>query len=193
LYLTPVLYQTAKKINIAQQSALAQGNSLMIYECFRPATVQSRLMNGLEQLMIADAEVNAALTAAPWSKGWFVSRGISKHQRGTAVDLTLVEVLEEEIRTTGDYEYRKIIEYIELEMPTQFDELSPLATTFIAPHSTIYSDNMTESAILLQQYCTDAGLQPLASEWWHFSDLSGGEFITGDFLLTENCGIPPTY
>lgn len=191
LYLTPVLYQTAKKINKAQELALADGYSLLIYECFRPATVQSRLVTGLAQLMNEDQEVYTALTTAPWSKGWFVSGGVSKHQRGIAVDLTLVEVQGEEIRHTGDYEYLKITDYVYLDMPTQFDELSPLAATYTGPSSHTYASTMTPEAILLQDYCTTAGLEPLASEWWHFSDTYGGESITGDFLLTANHGIPP--
>lgn len=36
---------------------------------------------------------------------------------------------------------------------------------------------MNESAIFLQQYCTNAGLSPLASEWWHFNDLATLELI----------------
>ena len=33
------------------------------------------------------------------------------------------------------------------------------------------ADTMNEAALLLRTYCTDAGLTPLASEWWHFNDL----------------------
>ena len=37
------------------------------------------------------------------------------------------------------------------------------------------ADTMNEAALLLRTYCTDAGLTPLASEWWHFNDLDAAE------------------
>lgn len=194
VYLTPVLYETAKKINKIQESALEREDSLLIYECYRPYSVQRQLVDGLSTLMNQDAEVNRALTTAPWSKTWFVSTGISTHQNGSAVDLTLVRILETETRTTGDYEYQRVTAYEEYEMPTTFDELSPLAATFAYPVSTTgdawksapYSSTMTEGAIRLQNYCTQGGLVPLASEWWHFNDNNGGsQSIQGDFMLDE--------
>lgn len=43
---------------------------------------------------------------------------------------------------------------------------------------------MTEDALRLKRYCTQAGLSPLASEWWHFNDLEAKEAI-GDGFTTE--------
>jgi D-alanyl-D-alanine dipeptidase len=53
------------------------------------------------------------------------------------------------------------------------------------------TDTMTDGARLLQQYCTDAGLTPLASEWWHFNDLDAQNLVSyssgnGEFWL-EGC------
>lgn len=200
IYLTPVLYETAKKLNRAQQSALADGNSLLIYECYRPYSVQRQLVDGLDLLMQTDREVNQALTTAPWSKAWFVSTGISDHQRGRSIDMTLVHVDEIQEKNTGDFKYSKIIRYTEHAMPTQFDELSPLAATFTGPVSTsgdawksaTLSDTMTEGAILLQKYATDVGLVPLASEWWHFNDTnSGSGKLLGDFMLSACFSVKP--
>lgn len=99
---------------------------------------------------------------------------------------------------TGDYGYQWVLSYEELEMPTQFDELSPRAATFAYPVSgdgwktAPYSDSMTKGAILLQNYATSAGLVPLASEWWHFDDPnSGSGAILGDFMLTNCYAVPP--
>jgi len=36
---------------------------------------------------------------------------------------------------------------------------------------------MTEGALRLQGYCTDAGMTPLASEWWHFNDLDAQNIV----------------
>ena len=74
----------------------------------------------------------------------------------------------------------RITDHTELTMPTDMHELSPRAAAFAYGVSS--SDNkawknvpaapgMTEGAFLLQQYCTQHGLTPLASEWWHFNDL----------------------
>ena len=52
------------------------------------------------------------------------------------------------------------------------------------------ADTMNEATILLQRYCTDAGLTPLASEWWHFNDLDArfateGNSSKGEYLLDQ--------
>jgi hypothetical protein len=46
---------------------------------------------------------------------------------------------------------------------------------------------MTEGALLLQSYLTNAGFTPLASEWWRFNDLNGARIaneagINGEFF-----------
>lgn len=54
---------------------------------------------------------------------------------------------------------------------------------------------MNEAARLLQSYATDAGLIPLASEWWHFNDLASASGVddsyTGRFTLAANAGVAP--
>ena len=66
-------------------------------------------------------------------------------------------------------------------MPTEIHELSVDAVTFKMPvdskSTTAWleselSDHMNEYAIKLQKYATNSGLIPIASEWWHFNDLS---------------------
>lgn len=199
-YLTPVLYETAKKIQKLQQNALSDGYSLSIYEGFRPAKVQQQLVEGLSTLMAEDQEVNEALTSAPWNSAWFVNTGISSHQKGQAVDMTLVEVIETAVFYTGDYQYLGVIKHKELDMPTPFDELSPLSAVYSAPistsddrwKSTPFSDTMTESAILLHNYAIEVGFLPLASEWWHFTDPHGQDSkILGNFLPDDCYSIPP--
>lgn len=52
---------------------------------------------------------------------------------------------------------------------------------------------MTEGAKLLRTYCTNAGLSPLASEWWHFNDLDVRSATkstgTGGFDITNNASV----
>ena len=85
--------------------------------------------------------------------------------------------------TTGGYRYVRVWNYERYEMPTPIHELSRAAATYTAPvtiNSTTAWKNaeMTQAmasnkpALGLQRYCTGAELTPLASEWWHFNDLS---------------------
>ena len=43
---------------------------------------------------------------------------------------------------------------------------------------------MNAPALKLRQYCTDAGLSPLASEWWHFNDLEANAAIGSRYMTT---------
>lgn len=185
-YIMPVLYAMSFKICVAQQAALAEGNTLVLYEGFRPYEVQQMVVTNLKALAEQDSVVQAGISTSPWGITWFIANSLSNHQRGVAIDVSLGEVLEKESFTTGDYLYEDVTSYSEYVMPTAMHELSAVAVTFQYPVSSKsdsewrtvpLSANMNEPAILLQQYCTDAGLSPLASEWWHFNDLETLDII----------------
>lgn len=185
-YIMPVLYSMSFKICAAQQAALQDGNTLVLYEGFRPYEVQQMVVTNLKELAKADSEVNKGISTSPWDITWFIANSLSNHQRGVAIDVSLGEVLEEECFTTGDYTYTDVTSYSEYTMPTGMHELSAAAVAFQYPVSSKsdtewrtvpLSDSMNEPAIWLQQYCTNAGLSPLASEWWHFNDLATLELI----------------
>lgn len=200
-FMMPVLYSMAFKLCEAQQSALAEGNSLILYEGYRPHEVQTKVLNSLSAMTRTDPEVKEAVTGAPWRISWFISGGYSNHQRGYAVDMGLAKVSETKEYTTGGYRYVRVWNYERYEMPTPIHELSRAAATYTAPvtiNSTTAWKNaeMTqamasnEPALGLQRYCTDAELTPLASEWWHFNDLSTRSQVLdnqgiGDFLISS--------
>lgn len=76
-------------------------------------------------------------------------RGFSSHSRGNTVDLTLVTLEGEPV-----------------EMPTGFDDFSPLADRD-------YSDvpeAAAANARLLEEVMASCGFRPYQGEWWHFSD-----------------------
>ena len=76
-------------------------------------------------------------------------KGFSSHSRGNTVDITLVD---------GGGK--------ELQMPTVFDDFSPLADRD-------YSDcpqEAAENAKLLEQLMLRHGFKPYSGEWWHFTD-----------------------
>ena len=75
--------------------------------------------------------------------------GFSSHSRGNTVDLTLVD-------ETGQ----------ELEMPTGFDDFSPLADRDYSDCTAVAREN----AQLLQDVMERGGFTGYFGEWWHFSD-----------------------
>lgn len=204
--IVPVLYSMAKKIHLAQQAALADGNTLVIYEGYRPYSVQKLTVDALTNLAAADPEVMAGINTPPWDTNWFIATSVSNHQMGYAIDVTLAKVTEQKEIIIGDYAATTITGYTEYTMPTTIHELSMASATFTGPVKSssptawiqaTLADTMNEAAILLQRYCTDAGLTPLASEWWHFNDLDA-RFATeansskGEYLLEATMSEAPT-
>lgn len=120
----------AQRVGRVQERLWAKGLGLKLLDCYRPLRVQKRFW----QLVPDERYV-----ANP-QKG-------SRHNRGAAVDLTLV-----------DREGR------EQEMPTAFDDFSERAhRNFMA---------LPEGAIANRQQLQDAmvaeGFVPMPTEWWHF-------------------------
>ena len=189
-FLMPVLYATAKKICAAQQKALSQGNSLKLYEAYRPYATQQAVVKALTALAERDPEVKAGITTKPWSMTYFINTGYSNHQKGFAVDVSLVKVSRTETRTTGGRTYLVPVDYQEYEMPTPIHELSMAAASTTGPGETTLASTMNDPAIALRDYFRKAGMTPLESEWWHFNDyaartLAGGCTSTGGFEVTR--------
>lgn len=198
-FIMPVMYDMAKKICIAQQLALKEGNSLKIYEAFRPHSIQKSVATALKELVDTNEVVNAGINNGSWSESWFIAQSISNHQRGIAIDVSLVKVKNTTIKSVGNYAYTSITDYEEYNMPTKMHELSSAAVTFKYGVNSQSQDawknvplakSMNEPAIKLQNYCTSANLSPLASEWWHFNDLQTKENLkgylsSGQYFITE--------
>ena len=179
-YIVPVLYSTAKRIYKAQKYALKNGETLVVYEGYRPNGAQTRVYKAMLELIEDNPDAQRSFGA--WSMTWFIASGISSHQFGYAIDVSLAKVVEKEEAITGKYKYTQISMCIEYIMPTPVHELSSRAVTFTkgvavesfdAWQNATLSEGMLKSpkACDLQKYCTDAGLTPLASEWWQFNDL----------------------
>jgi len=204
--IVPVLYSMSKKIYLAQQAALADGNTLVIYEGYRPYSVQKLTVDALTNMAAADPEVMAGINTPPWDTNWFIATSVSNHQMGYAIDVTLAKIDAQQEIVIGDYAATAITSYTEYTMPTTIHELSMASATFTGPVKSssptawlqaTLADTMNEASILLQRYCTDAGLTPLASEWWHFNDLDA-RFATednsskGEYLLDATISEAPT-
>jgi beta-N-acetylhexosaminidase/D-alanyl-D-alanine dipeptidase len=115
-----------------------QGYRLKIFDCFRPITVQQRLFE-----VYPDPEYVAQPV--------FDEKGIpvrgSKHNRGAAVDLTLITL-------DGD----------PVEMPTDYDDFSERAHPNFPGNPTHVRANVERLSLAMQRH----GFTPIASEWWHF-------------------------
>ena len=181
-YIVPILYATAHRLMNAQNAALADGNTIIMYEAFRPFATQVQVYSSITQ-------AQRGLFSYPWTFGWFLSTPnprvfplaenvnparVSNHQRGTAVDVGLR-------RVDGEV----------FVMPTEIHELSAEARVTSRPGQnsrTQRADSFSasEGAALLQSYLVGAGFTPLISEWWHFDDFGSRASILGGATLVIN-------
>jgi D-alanyl-D-alanine dipeptidase len=199
------MYGMAPKICAAQKLALAEGNTLVIYEAFRPADAHQKVYNSLSRLVAQDRTVWAGVTGNSFTMGWFLAPAPYNHQRGTAIDASLAKVLQTEQATAGDFGYTRVASYAEYPMQTAIHELSRASAIFTATvgsHSeTLWKKatpaaNVTVGSFLLQTYCASAGLTPLASEWWHFNDIPQTNASVlmknnGNYSIATSCSEPP--
>ena len=128
-YLRPA---TAAKLSRVQAELERQSMGLMVYDCYRPHSVQYKFW-----ALIPDERYVANPADG------------SNHNRGAAVDLTLVD-------RNGT----------ELPMPSEFDVFTERA------HRN-YRDASPEAARnreTLERAMVRHGFLPLPTEWWHFDD-----------------------
>ncbi|MEZ4935323.1 MAG: M15 family metallopeptidase [Saprospiraceae bacterium] len=115
----------------AHQFLQTKGFGLKMYDCYRPRPIQWKLWN----------KVPDARYVADPRKG-------SMHNRGMAVDLTIVDSL-------GN----------ELDMGTDFDFFGREAYHSYGDHS----DEVTDNRVLLLETMEAHGFRPTSTEWWHYS------------------------
>lgn len=204
-YVVPVLYETAKKLKAVQEDMLKDGNSLKIYESYRPFVTQQKIIGALTEAMKTNKEINETVTQKPWGKSWFIALHRSNHQRGCAVDTTMVKVTGTEEKKAGVYTYTAVTDYEEYPMPTQIHDMSADSIALTNPVESMdreawktdpVAPTMTEASIKLQKYMTDHEMYPLASEWWHFNDIDAREKSdinsgTGNFYITGCMSLSP--
>ena len=129
---------TALKLNTVQSELERMGLGLKVWDCYRPVAVQKRLWAVLpDERYVANPKTG------------------SRHNRGSAVDVTLVD-------RQGS----------ELLMPTGFDD-------FTSKANRRYRDLQKEVILnraLLEGLMKKEGFIPLGEEWWHFDDEKWMEF-----------------
>ena len=190
-FIMPILYSAARNICAAQHKALAEGNCLVVYQTFRPYDTQVAVAKAVSALAKIDPDVKAGISTPPWSIDWFIATGVANHQRGYALDASMVKVYKTETRYIGSRPYLCMTDYAYYEMPTVMHELSMAAASSVSPYNVNrLSDTMNEPAIALREYFTSSKLSPLASEWWHFNDdaamrATADKPSDGRYYLTE--------
>ena len=142
--------EAARSLKAVASEMLVHGYRLKVFDAYRPAcAVRSFVLWGIE-----DQDVRMK----PWfypdlekqelfAKGYIAKQ--SSHSRGSAVDLTLLDM------STGK----------ELDMGSPFDLFSPLSH----PDCRDITPEQYENRMLLQKAMVRNGFEPIYCEWWHFS------------------------
>ncbi len=133
----------AARLAVAQKALREKGYGLKIFDCYRPFSVQK---------IMWDAVPERGLVAPP-------SLGGSNHNRGAAVDVSLV-------RLDGS----------SVEMPTDFDDFGKAART----NSLLPGKAARHHRAILQEAMASAGFKLMYMEWWHFDDPDALRFSTLD-------------
>lgn len=162
IYATPnnfakeILYPLAKcflRYGVAQRLARVQkelenmGLGLKVFDGYRPHHVTVKFWNLIQDIRyVADPKLG------------------SKHNRGAAVDVTLVDF-------SGK----------ELEMPTPIDEMTERAHRDYDK----LSKKVLRNRELLKEIMVKQGFVPLPTEWWHFDDQEWEKYPIEDICLLE--------
>jgi len=127
----------AKRLAKVQADLEKQGLGLKVYDCYRPFSIQKKFWSLVP---------NEDWVAKPVEKDGKPVTG-SKHNRGAAVDLTLVD-------KAGN----------EVPMPSGFDDFTEKARRDYTGGDPAARAN----AKRLEAAMAKEGFEPLPSEWWHF-------------------------
>lgn len=139
----------ARRLVEVQRELRASGLGLKVFDAYRPFSVQQMFW-----ALLPDPR----FIAQPVCIDGVLLQG-SKHNRGAAVDVTLVDA-------SGN----------ELEMPSVFDDFSEKAHHNYPGASAAASANRER----LQQVMVKYGFEPLETEWWHFDDPEWERFELSD-------------
>jgi D-alanyl-D-alanine dipeptidase len=136
-------YKTVKALVTANAKFLKKGYRIKIFDCYRPLDIQKKMW------VIVP---NAKYVANPETG--------SIHNRGGAVDLTLVD-----------------LEGQELDMGTDFDFFGQEA----AQDYDLISDEIKQNRKLLRTTMTNSDFRIIDSEWWHYNLKNSKKYKLSNF------------
>lgn len=142
--------EAARALKAVSNELIVQGYRLKVFDAYRPVcAVKHFLLWGIE-----DQDIRMKPYFYPelekqelFAKGYISKQ--SSHSRGSAVDLTLLDM------KTGK----------ELDMGSPFDLFSELSH----PDCREITEEQYENRMLLRRAMLRNGFQPIDCEWWHFS------------------------
>ena len=143
----------AERLARVQQDLKQEGLGLKVFDCYRPFSIQQKFW------AIVPNEDYVAKPVAD-AQGKLVQG--SKHNRGAAVDLTLVDRVGQEV-----------------EMPTGYDDFTEKAHRSYQGNTVMAQKNMKK----LEDVMTKHGFEPLPSEWWHFDGPGWQKYALSDFPI----------
>lgn len=138
---------TLEKLKQVNEELRTEGYKLKIWDAYRPLSVQKKLWA---------AYPNANFIANPFTTG-------SNHNRGAAVDVTLVK-----------------LDGSEVKMPTGFDEFGSKCR-----RDTVWESDITNNVDLLTETMEKYGFTSIASEWWHFDDEDAKKYPIMDYKFRD--------
>ncbi len=146
-YYVPLLFPVAKQLQKAYDKARSEGYNLKIYDTYRPYSVSKRVNSSFRSLYNSNKKVrnkvNYDKNGNYWGPTWFLANNVSRHNRGTALDLTLTNSNNKELKAQ-----------------------TPMHT--LDTRSLRKYNNKT--AKKLSRIMTSVGFETLESEWWHFQE-----------------------
>ena len=142
--------EAARALKAVSSEMIVQGYRLKVFDAYRPAcAVRHFVLWGIE-----DQDIRMKPYFYPelekqelFAKGYIASK--SSHSRGSAVDLTLLDM------QTGK----------ELDMGSPFDLFSEVSH----PDYRGITEEQYENRMCLRKAMIRNGFQPIDCEWWHFS------------------------
>ena len=138
-------YGAVKALKAVQDSLKKLNLGLKIWDGYRPSSVQA---------LMFEIYPDPNFVAPP---------GESSHNRGAAVDVTLINL------TTGE----------ELQMPTYFDHFGPEAAHDYANLPAPAIANRQTLKAIMEHF----GFASYHAEWWHYSHKESGEYPALDFQM----------
>lgn len=148
---------TAKKLKAANETAKKLGYKIKLWDGYRPPEVQ---------WLMWEACPDSRYIASPF-------KTYSYHNRGVAVDVTLVDAKGRE-----------------LDMPSKFDDLSDRANRSYR----FATEEQENNSLLLEKIMYENGFQGIFNEWWHFVDADASQYGIVDIekvLLGPMLGVIP--
>jgi D-alanyl-D-alanine dipeptidase len=140
-------YEVIKDLLKAQSAFKSLGYRIKLFDCYRPLSVQKIMWKKMPVVgLVADPSTG------------------SRHNRGSAIDLTLTD-------SDGN----------ELDMGSHHDDMSVKGRTFYKN----LPEEVIQNRMMLRTVMESCKFKGINSEWWHFSHICGPKYKVED--IPFNC------